>query len=485
MLGLEFIVGSLCTDHEPSKNPKLGFRFFFIMRNTVLGLALVFLLVAANGFFVAVEFALIAVDQSKLRAMAGEGRWSAKIALAATKRMSFHLSGAQLGITITSLLLGFIAEPLAGTLLDPLLEPMVGSGNSAVSVVVALSIATVFQMVAGELVPKNIAIAKPEAVAVALLPIARVVHRLMSPFILVFNGAANWLIRRLGIEPQEELTSVRSLDEIEYLIRSSGDSGTLAPDALELLTRTIRFEDKTAADALTPRVHLGAVPSTATVGDFIDLSMETGHSRYPVYGEDIDQIVGVARITDVFKLPPSRRRSTPIGDIMRVPHIVPETRDLGDVLEDFRLTGSQLVIVVDEHGGTAGVLTLEDVLEEIAGDIDDEYDVETADLTRGKRTGIVVVAGTLHADEVLDASGFYTPEGEYETIAGFILDRLGRIPDEGDRLTIDGWRLEVAAMDGLRIASVQVVRPSSTPGPGDVESAARNSVSEPGERRQP
>ncbi len=430
------------------------------MRNIALGLVLVFLLVAANGFFVAVEFALIAADRSKLQAAADQGKWSARVALSATHRMSFHLSGAQLGITITSLLLGFLTEPLAGALLDPLIEPIIGTEQAAVSVVVALSIATVFQMVAGELIPKNIAIAKPESVSFALMPMAQVVHRVLSPFIRVFNGSANWLIRRLGIEPQEELSSVRSLDEIEYLIRSSGDSGTLGPDTLDLLTKTIRFEDKNAADVLIPRVHVNAISNAATVGDLIDLSGETGHSRYPVYGEDIDEVVGVVRVTDVFKLPASERRSTPIRSIMRPANVVPETRDLGDVLEDFRTTSSELIVVVDEHGGTAGILTLEDVLEEIAGEIDDEYDVEPADLTRGRRTDLVIVTGTMHSDEVEDTTGFKMPEGEYETIAGFILDRLGRIPDEGDQIHEQDWLLEVIAMDGLRVASIQLVSPT-------------------------
>lgn len=431
------------------------------MRTTIVALIIVVGLIGANGFFVAVEFALIASDRSKLEAQAADGRWAARVALGSLKRTSFHLSGAQLGITITSLLLGFLAEPLASSLLDPLIESVTGTQNSAYSVIIALAIATIVQMVVGELVPKNIAIAKPESVAVSLLPIAEVVHKVLSPFIRTFNGVANWLIRRMGIEPQEELSSIRSLDEIEYLIRSSGDSGTLAPDALELLTRTIRFENKSAADALTPRVHVDAIEAGAVVGDLIDLSIKTGHSRYPVFGEDIDEIVGVVRVTDVFRLPSSSRRSTPVEQIMRAPHVVPETRDLGDVLEDFRATGSQLVVVVDEHGGTAGILTLEDVLEEITGDIDDEYDVEPAMLTRGRRTGIVVVAGTLHADEVQEQSGFSVPEGEYETLAGFILYELGKIPVEGDQVIVDEWLLEVVAMDGLRIASIQVVAPTS------------------------
>lgn len=435
------------------------------MRNNALGLLLVFLLIAANGFFVAVEFALIAADRSKLEARARQGKWSAKVAAGATKRISFHLSGAQLGITITSLLLGFLAEPLADSLLGPLLEPIAGAQSAAISVVLALALATLIQMVVGELIPKNIAIAKPEAVAVALLPIAQVVHRALSPFILVFNGTANWLIRRLGIEPQEELTSIRSLDEIEYLIRSSGDSGALGPDALELLTRTIRFEDKTAADALTPRVHVDAIASDASVGDLIDQSIDTGHSRYPVYAEDIDEIVGIARVTDIFRLAPERRRSTPVLEIVRAAHVVPETRDLGDLLEDFRLTGSQLVVVLDEHGGTAGIVTLEDVLEEITGDIDDEYDTDSPDFTDEGGVGFTVVSGTLHADEVREQSGFNTPDGEYETVAGFVLERLGRIPVEGDSISLEGWRLEVVAMDQLRIASIQITNPVSASRP--------------------
>lgn len=435
------------------------------MTNTVLGLILVLLLVLANGFFVAVEFALIASDPAKLDKLAREGKWSAKVAVVAKQRMSFHLSGAQLGITITSLLVGFIVEALADPLIGPLIEPISGTRDSAAAAVVALLLATVFQMVVGELVPKNIAIAKPEEVALRLVPVARVVHRALSPFILLFNGAANWLIRRLGIEPKEELTSVRSLEEIEYLIRSSGDSGELGADALELLTRTIRFEDKSAADALTPRVHVHALGLSASVGDLIDLSIETGHSRYPVYLDDLDEIVGIARVTDVFSLAAQTRRETPVAEIMRAPHIVPETRALGDVLEDFRITRSQLVLVVDEHGGTAGILTLEDVLEEITGDIDDEYDTDPAILTRGRQADVIVLAGTLHADEVLDMSGFVVPEGEYETLAGFLLERLGRIPVAGDRVAEDGWQLEIIAMDSLRIASVQIAGPEDTAAP--------------------
>lgn len=426
--------------------------------NVFVGLLVVALLVAANGFFVAVEFALVAADRNKLEARAAEGTWSAKIALATFSRLSFHLSGAQVGITLTSLVLGFLIEPLFGELIDPLIEPIVGRPGSGWTIATSLAIATIIQTVAGELVPKNIAIARPEAVAQALAPIARVVHGFLSPMIVLFNGAANWLVRRLGIEPREELSSVRSLEEIEYLIRSSGETGTIAPDALDLLTRSLRFGEKHAAEALTPRVHVLGLPITATAGDLMELTRESGHSRYPVFGDDLDDVRGVVDIASVFTLSPDRRMTVPITEIMREPAVVPETRELSDILDDFARFQTDLMIVLDEHGGMAGVITLEDVLEEIAGDVDDEYD-DAPTVDTGTRAGVSVVAGTLHADEVDDASGFEMPEGEYETIAGFMLDQLGHIPGEGETLAFDGWELEVVAMDRLRIASVQIVAP--------------------------
>ncbi len=430
--------------------------------NVALGLILILLLVAANGFFVAIEFALIAVDRTKLEAQAAEGSATAKITLGVLRRMSFHLSGAQLGITVTSLVLGFLAEPLVGHLIDPVVEALGGSGGSSVSVLFALGIATVFQMVAGELIPKNLALAKPEATSKALSPAARIVHGAFSPVITTFNGAANWTVRRLGVEPTEELSSMRSLEEIEYLIQSSGTLGTLAPDALSLLTRTIRFGDKTAADALTPRVHADWLPLEATVGEFIEHANATGHSRYPICEGDIDNVKGVVNVAAVFDLPVDERNGTLVSEIMGEAHIVPETRDLIDILADFRRHATEMLIVIDEHGGTAGLLTLEDVLEEITGDIDDEYDEVT---TLGvSRTGVFIIDGTLHADEVDEVAGFRMPEGDYETIAGFLLDRLGSIPAEGTVVLWEGWQFEIVAMDGLRIASIEVIAPDADNG---------------------
>lgn len=428
----------------------------------ILGILLVLVLVAANGFFVAVEFALVAADRQRLDALATDGRWSARAAKAARRRLSFHLSGAQLGITITSLVLGFLSDPIFGQLLDPILEPVPLLSGPTGTAVMALAITTVFQMVAGELIPKTIAVAKPEATAQALAPIALVVHGALSPIIRVLNGAANATVRMIGMEPQEELEEMRSLEELEYIIQSSGESGALDPAAQTLLTRTIRFGGKSAADALTPRVHVAAIRSGASAADLVRLAKEKRFSRFPVYGSDLDDIRGVVDATSVFELPPDERDRWLAADLMVETLVVPETRDLVDIVEDFRTAEIPMAVVIDEHGGTAGILTLEDVLEEIVGEVDDEYD-EATELTVGVGPGVFLLAGTLHPDEVEEACGLVIPDGEYETIAGFVLAGLGRIPAPGDGFEHDGWVIEVAEMDGLRIASLRVVRPFDDP----------------------
>jgi CBS domain containing-hemolysin-like protein len=422
-----------------------------------VGLIIIFALVAANGFFVAVEFALVAADRSKLDALAEEGSWAAKAAVSARRRLSFHLSGAQLGITVTTLVIGFLSEPIVERLLEPILEPI--PVLSSLSIVLALALATVFQMVIGELIPKTIAVAKPEATSLALAPLALVVHGSLAWVIRVLNGAANWTVRRMGMEPKEELADLRTIEDLEYLIESSGASGTLNPAAHELLVRAMRFGDKTAADALTPRVHVMGLAAEAPVSDLVELARTTNFSRFPVFDPDVDHVRGVVHIASVFNLSPDERSSKRVGELVVEPLIVPETRDLVDIVDDFRSTGFQLAIVIDEHGGTAGILTLEVLLEEIVGEVDDEHDDATP-LTVGVSAGVLLLAGTLHPDEVEQACGLIVPEGEYETIAGFVLAQLGRIPDVGDGMVHDGWRIHVAEMDGRRIASLRVTEPS-------------------------
>ena len=366
--------------------------------STLLGLLVVVLLVAASGMFVAIEFSLIAADRQRLEDLSERGSWAARAAVRAVGRLSFHLSGAQFGITATSLVLGYLTESFLSPLLAGRFEELFGGSGRTVSIVVAFLAATVFQMVAGELIPKNVAISHPEVTARVLSPVALVVHGIASPVIHVFNGVANWMIRRMGVEPKEALDVHRSLDELEYLIRSSGDSGVLDPDSRDLLTRTLRFGDKTAADALTPRVHVEAVRLGTTLAALAAEVADTRHSRYPVFEHDLDDVRGIATIGSILGVPAEARHTTTVEEVMREPLVVPETRDLVDILEDLRDVEVPMAIVVDEHGGTAGILTLEDVLEELVGDVDDEHD--PLSLTGGVGEGLFVAAGTLNLGEV-------------------------------------------------------------------------------------
>jgi CBS domain containing-hemolysin-like protein len=367
------------------------------------------------------------------------------------RRLAFYLSGTQLGVTVTSLLLGFIAEPTVASLLEPVV------GNAA-AIVLALVLVTVGSMVLGELIPKNIAIARPQRISVVLARPVLYFATAFRPVIQLVNNTANATVRKLGIEPQEELAAVRALDEYELLFKSSGAEGTIDPEALDLLTRTLRFNDKTAADALVPRVQVKYTIPDAMIPELVTLAVSTGYSRFPVCGTDLDDVVGVVHVKDVYRVPFEERASVTVGSVMSEPFVVPETRELSSVLRDLR-EGGHLAVVVDEYGGTAGIITLEDVLEEIVGEIDDEYDTAAAALTRVLPAGTYELPGTLHPDEVREACGFEMPEGEYETLAGFVLDRLGRIPDVGDQFSYDGWLIEIVEMDRRRVARLRLTAP--------------------------
>ena len=425
---------------------------------TALALIAVVLLVIANGFFVAAEFALVAVDRTRVDTRAEEGGRRARIAQGLLRHLSFNLSGAQFGITVTSLLIGLLAEPAIAQLLEPVLRPVVGEAAVVgVSLVVAIAIATVVQMVVSELVPKGLAVARPEQVTFLLAPVLRIYGLVFGPVIRVLDGAANRAVRRLGVEPTEELSHVRTLSELQLLVHESSEGGTLDESASGLLTRSIRFGEKTAEDVLVPRTAVRALGRDATIDDLVALAVETGHSRFPVFVTDLDDIVGTVHVRSVHAVERSLRSATGLDAILRPVLAIPESRDLADVLVDLRRADTHLAVVVDEYGGTAGIITVEDVLEEIVGEIDDEHDPKTP--LPGSTVGDWVLVGTLHPDEVLDRTGLVIPEGEYETLAGFVLDRLGHIPVTGERVLLDGWTLTVEAMERRRIAAIRVTAP--------------------------
>ncbi len=354
-----------------------------------------------------------------------------------------------------------MAEPAVARLIEPALSPVVGeAATRGVSLVIAIVLATFVQMTVGELVPKGLAIARPETTAFLLAPAITVYGIVFGPLIKLLDGAANRAVRLLGIEPADELSRVRTLPELKALVESSREGGTLDIGASELLTRTIRFEGKVAEDVLIARTAVAALPRDATIADLVQLAITSGHSRFPVYADDLDEVLGVVHVRRVHGVPAAERAITQVIGFIEPVFAVPESRDLAEVLIDLHRENAHLAVVVDEYGGTAGIITLEDILEEIVGEIADEHDPLEQPMSRSTADGEWVVAGTTHPDELADRTTLLIPDGEYETLAGFLLDRLGHIPGAGEIVVFEGWTLRVESMDRRRIAEVRVQSPT-------------------------
>ena len=328
-------------------------------------------------------------------------------------------------------------------------------------VAVALVVATAFEMVVAELVPKNLAVARPLRVAFLVVRPLIGVNRLFRPLIVFLNSAANWTVRLFGIEPQEELTAVRSLEELDLLIHSSREEGALPKEEFELLAKSIEFGNKSADDALVPRVNVVALQEEETVARLFDVAVEHGFSRFPVYGRDLDDVTGIVYVKDGYGIPLDLRATTPVAEVMQEPLVVPESRPLASLLLEMRRQRRHMAVVADEYGGTSGIVTMEDLLEEIVGDIEDEYDAAAATRLTTPPEGVHLLSGLLHRGELADACGFEMPEGHYETLAGFLLDRLERIPEGGEHVSHDGWEFKVVEMDGRRISQVLCVAPAA------------------------
>ncbi|MDP8970135.1 MAG: hemolysin family protein [Actinomycetota bacterium] len=424
---------------------------------TTLGLVAVVALILANGYFVAYEFAFVAAPRRRLEELAGQGDRRARRALDVTGRLSFVLSGAQLGITATSLLVGFIAEPTLGRALEPLLT-VLGVPRAAVAEIAfttAFLLATTVQMVLGELAPKNLAIAKPEALCLGLARGTWLFTRLASPFIGLFDSASNWLLRAVGIQPAQELQGEVSLEELEIIIEQSGREGALTPTQTALLSRALEFRALDAADAMVPRPQVVSISADATCEDLRRLALDSGHSRFPVVGDGLDDVQGVVQAKDVLRVGPEDRGHALVRSLASPPLAVPESAALGPLLADMRDAHSQLAVVVDEYGGTAGIVTLEDVVEELVGSIQDEHDPEEAGVQR-LPDGSWVVPGSWRVDEAERETGVELPAGDYETLSGLVMERLGRVPDSSDTVEVEGARLTVEAMDGLAVGRVRL-----------------------------
>lgn len=426
-------------------------------------LAVALVLVAGNAVFVAAEFSLVTVNHTSVEQAARRGERGAAGVLRARRSLSTQLSGAQLGITVTSLVIGFIAEPsLAALLSGPLGAAGVPStAVLGVSLAVALGIATMFQMIFGELVPKNLAIARPLPVAKAVAPVQRGFTAWTRPLIAVLNGAANQLLRAVGVEPQEELRSARSPQELMWLVGHSARQGTMPAPTAGLLTRSLTFGQRTAADVMTPRVRVRFLHQHQPVAAVIEAARETGHSRFPVLdGADVDDVVGLVHVKHALAVPARQRQQRRIGQVMVRPVLVPASLELDPLLKRLRQQGLQMAVVVDEYGGTGGIATLEDLVEELVGDIADEHDRPGAHARR-RGDGSWSLSGLLRPDEVAAVTGVSLTESEhYDTLAGLVLHHLGRMPKVGDSVTdhTSGRpaQLTVERMDGLRIDRVRL-----------------------------
>ena len=438
------------------------------LTTSLVGALAIAVLIVANAVFVAAEFSLTALDRSTVEANVRAGATRDRFIQRAQNKLSFQLSGAQLGISITTLVAGYLTESMLADLPHPWLDALgvPAPAADAIMAFLVMVVVTSVSMVFGELVPKYLAVAHPLATARAVVGVQLLFSLLLTPAIRLTNGTANWIVRKLGIEPAEDLRSARSPQELLSLVRTSARSGALDPATASLVRRSLQFGTRTAEELMTPRSKIVALQTGDSVAELIAAAAESGFSRFPVVAGDLDETVGIVHVKQVFAIPPADRAHTPLSALARPVPVVPSTLDGDAVMAQIRSSDLQSAMVVDEYGGTAGMVTLEDLIEEIVGDVRDEHDDATPDVTtagRGWR-----VAGLLRIDEVATATGYRGPEGPYETIGGLVLRELGHIPTPGETVELtsldsDGlldargrWQATVVRMDGRRIDQLEL-----------------------------
>jgi CBS domain containing-hemolysin-like protein len=416
------------------------------------------LLTIGTGLFVASEFSLINVERIELEAMRDSGKKGLDLPIKAVAKTSTHLSAAQLGITLTTLLTGFVAEPSLSRLLSPWLISLGLEQDSIkpVSIAVAMLIATIFSFLIGELVPKNMALSSPVKVLKLVVGFQIAFSWVFKPLIWFLNSNGNWLVRRFGIEPKEELSSARSPEELAALVRRSAHLGSLEQDTAQLLEKTISLSSLLANDVMTPRPKMYSLEREQTAADLVELARTTGHSRFPVAGEDEDDIVGVAHLKRAITIPLERRPQVPVSALMVEPVRVPETMPLDALILQLRGKGLQFGIVIDEYGGTAGIVTLEDAIEELVGELDDEHD-KARSVISSFTDGSMTFSGMLRPAELKEHGLTIAEDDDYDTVSGFLMSELEKIPEVGDQVDIPTGVLSVIRMDGRRVDRVKFV----------------------------
>ena len=427
-----------------------------------LALSAVVVLIVLNGLFVAAEFAVVSARGPALDELAESGDRRAQAVSELLARLPFFLSMVQFGITATSLLVGFLADRAIGaTFVRPLLAAIgvPEEASLAVSVTLALIISTLFQMLLGELFPKNVAISRPVAVARRLSGFSRIATVVLGPVVRIFDRAAEEVTRRVfRVETPSRLDDTPGLDELGRIIAASGARGRLSVDQTELLRRAVSLRARRVGEIMVPRPDVVWVRTGASLGDMAALARSSGHSRFPIRGASEDEVLGTVHVKDQLQIPTERRVHTSVDDVAVAPLFVPESETLRALLDELRQRRRTFAVVVDEFGSTAGIVTLEDVLEALVGDIVDEFDRESRRPVDGAEGGSERLSGSLTLSRFAERSGVVLPDGPYETLAGFVMAELGRLPEVGDRVTHAGLELVVTRRDGLRVTEVAVRR---------------------------
>jgi len=422
-------------------------------------LALGVVLTIGTGLFVASEFSLINLERTELERRQDQGERGLAPSIRALKRSSTHLSSAQIGITVTTMLTGFLAEPSLAKIIEPGLG-FLGFSESTlrgISLALSLLLATVFSFLIGELIPKNLAIALPLQVNKAVIRFQLAFTFVFGWLVWLLNNTGNAIVRSLGIEPKEELSSSRTAEELSSLVQRSASLGALQQRTADLISKTLELSQLTAAEVMTPRTKLTSLDASATVQDVISLSHSTGFSRFPVFTGSTDDVDGIVHVKAAASVPREKRAMVPATALMVEPFRVPETMSLEKLMGVLRSHGLQLAIVVDEYGGTAGIVTLEDLIEELVGELGDEHDRAKVEITGGKDQSYSF-PGMYRPDELLEKLAVKVPEdGSYETVAGYLMSQLGRVAAVGDEVQIDGGLLRVERMDGRRVDRIRFV----------------------------
>jgi CBS domain containing-hemolysin-like protein len=432
--------------------------------DTGLGLVAVVVLVLLNGFFVATEFSLVSVRRTRIDELVASGNRSAVVVQHALARLDPYIAATQLGITMASLALGWIGEPALAHLIEPLLgflpANLAVTTAHTVAVTIAFVIITALHIVLGELAPKTIALQRPESTAMWVTWPTTLFLKIFWPFIAVMNGAGNLIVRAVGLTPVSGHAAVHSSAELRLLVEQSGEAGVFDAEEQEMLINVFTFANQPAYHTMRPRPEVATVDHNATIRTLITLLADTGHTRFPVLGpQGVDDIQGIVSAKDLFV---AQRNGmvdldAPITSLVRPAFFTPVSKRIGDLLQEMRNKHIRMAVLIDEYGGMAGIVTMEDLIEEIVGELADEGEADTQEVrTIDERTSIV--EGQVRVEEINEKLHLNLPKGDYETVAGMILTHLGHIPNTGESLTQQGVRLTVLDMQGPRIARIEIVR---------------------------